>query len=114
MKITISHKKTQAEVIQRVEKGADSLFAGAAGPSVQITDQKKEWVGPVMHFSCTAKMGFIALPLSGTIEVGNDNVVVECELPSMVDKFLGAGKVSATIERNFQLLLEPASETDPH
>ena len=33
MKITISHKKTQAEVIQRVEKGADSLFAGAAGRS---------------------------------------------------------------------------------
>jgi len=106
MKITISHRKTQAEVIQLIDKGAEGLFAGAAGPSVDIEDQKKEWVGNVMHFSFVGKVGFIELPLSGTIEVGDNSVVVECELPSMVDKFIGAGKVGSTIEKKMQLLLE--------
>jgi hypothetical protein len=106
MKITISHKKTQAEVIKLVDKGAEGLFAGAAGPSIDIEDQKREWVGNVMHFSFVGKVGFIEMPLSGTIVVGDHDVVVECELPSMVDKFLGDGKVSAGIEKRIQLLLE--------
>lgn len=106
MKVTISHKKTQAEVIQLVDKGANTLFSGAAGPSVEILDQTKEWVGPVMHFSLTAKLGFIAVPLHGTIDVGDHEVVVDCELPSLVDKFLGSGKVGESIEKKIQLLLE--------
>ena len=59
-----------------------------------------------MHFSFTGKVGFIEIPVSGTIMVGDHNVVVECELPSMVDRFLGDGKVSAGIEKKMQLLLE--------
>ena len=106
MKVTITHKKTQADAIRLVDKGANGLFAGAAGPSVEITNQTKDWVGPVMHFSFTAKMGFIAMPLSGTIDVGNDNVIVDCEMPSLVDKFLGDGKVRSTIEKKIQLMLE--------
>jgi hypothetical protein len=105
MKVTITHKKSQAEAIRLVDKGAAGLFAGAAGSSVEITDQTKEWVGSTMHFSFTAKMGFITMPLKGTIDVGDQNVVVDCELPSLVDKFLGDGKVSASIEKKIQLLL---------
>jgi hypothetical protein len=106
MKVTVTHKKSQLEAIRMVDKGANGLFAGAAGPSVEITDQKKEWVGPVMHFSFTAKMGFIAVPLTGTIDVGDQNVVVDCEMPSFVDKFLGDGKVSSVIEKKVQALLQ--------
>jgi hypothetical protein len=107
MKVTINHKKTQADAIQLVDKGANGLFAGAAGSAVEITDPTREWVGPVMHFSFTARFGFIAMPLNGTIDVSADNTaVVECELPSMVDKFLGDGKVQSVIEKKVQLLLE--------
>jgi hypothetical protein len=106
MTVTISHKKTQAETIRIVDTGADKLFTGAAGPSVEITDQTKEWIGNVMHFSFNAKFGFISVPLKGTIDVGDEKVIVDCELPSFVDKFLGPGKVGASIEKRIQLLLE--------
>jgi hypothetical protein len=92
--------------MQLVDKSADGLFAGVAGPSVEIADQKKEWIGTTMHFSFTARMGFIALPLSGSIEVGDKEVTVECELPSLVQQFIGESKVGTSIEKKVQLLLQ--------
>lgn len=111
MKITIAHKRTRLEAIQLVDKGATGLFAGAAGPSVEIVDQQKEWDGNVMQFSFTGKMGFIAVPLRGTITVDDVDIVVDCELPSLVKNFIGDGKVSASIEKKIRLLLDkPATE----
>jgi hypothetical protein len=106
MNITIAHRRTRAEAIELVDKGADGLFAGAAGPSVEIVDQKKDWVDNTMNFSFTGKMGFIAVPLNGTIVVDDENMVVACELPSFVKNFIGDDKVGASIQKKIQLLLD--------
>lgn len=106
MKVTLPHKKSQIEVMQVVDKSSDSLFAGVAGPAIEIVDQRKEWVGTTMHFSFTGRMGFISVPLKGTIEVGDKEVVVDCELPSLVQQFIGESKLGANIEKKVQLLLQ--------
>jgi hypothetical protein len=106
MKITIAHRRTLPEAIQLVDKGANGLFAGAAGPSVEIVDQQKEWEGNVMNFSFTGKMGFITVPLHGTITVDDVNILVDCELPALVKNFIGDARVSASIEKKIQLLLD--------
>ena len=105
MTVIIPHNKTQQEVIGIVERGADQLFGGAAGGSVEIVDQKKDWQGSTMSFSFTGKMGFIAVPLSGTVQVDDTNVVVNCELPAMVKNFIGEDKVGDGIEKKVKALL---------
>lgn len=106
MTLTIPHHKTQAEVIDLVDRGAEGLFAGAAGPSVEFTDQKKQWDGAVMHFSFHARMGFIALPLNVEIVVGEQDVVVDCVLPPIVNQFVGEDKVGASVQQKFQEMLQ--------
>jgi hypothetical protein len=106
MRLILPHKKSQIEVMQLVEKSADGLFAGVAGPAIEIVDQKKEWVGTTMHFSFTGRVGFISVPLSGTIEVGDKEVIVDCQLPSLVQQFIGESKLGANIEKRVQLLLQ--------
>jgi hypothetical protein len=106
MRLLIPHKKSQIEVMKIVDKRSDELFAGVAGPSIQIVDQKKEWDGTTMRFAFTARMGFVSLPLNGTIEVGDHDVTVDCELPSLAKQFIGDGKIGASIEKKVQLLLQ--------
>ena len=51
-----------------------------------------------MSFSLTGKMGFISVPLAGTVAVDDANVTVECDLPPMLKNFLGEAKISAGIQ----------------
>ena len=105
MTLTIPHHKTQQEVIGIIDRGADGLFAGAADGAVEIVGQKKEWNGSTMLFSFTAQLGFISIPLSGTIVVDDQNVTVNIGLPAMVKNFIGEDKVSSDIEKKIKALL---------
>jgi hypothetical protein len=105
MTLIIPHHKTQQEAIGIIDRGANDLFAGVAGGLVEIVDQKKEWSGSTMNFSFTGRVGFISIPLAGTIVVDDRNVTVECELPAMVKNFLGEDKVGSGIEEKMRGLL---------
>jgi len=95
--VIVPHNKTQQEAIGIIDRAAGDLFDGAAGDSVQIVDPKKEWSGSTMAFSLTGQVGFIKVPLSGTVDVDQQNVTVTCELPAMVRNFVGEEKVKAGI-----------------
>jgi hypothetical protein len=63
-----------------------------------------------MNFSFTGKLGFISIPLTGTVTVDDTNVTVECELPAMLKTFLGEEKVQALMQKNVEgLLLKPGT-----
>ena len=97
MTITIPHKKTKPEVVGIIDKAADNLFLNGIGETVKIVEPKKEWVESTMSFSLTGKMGFIVVPVSGTLAVDDVNVIAEFELPPMIKNFLGEEKVRAGI-----------------
>jgi hypothetical protein len=105
MTLIIPHHRTQQEAIGIIDRGAADLFAGVAGGLVEIVDQKKEWNGPTMSFSFTGRVGFISVPLAGSIVVDDRNVTVYCELPAMVKNFLGEDKVGSGIEEKMKGLL---------
>ena len=98
MTVVIPHGKTKEEAIHVVDSHVDQLFDIPGGGAVQLRDQKKSWNGSTMDFSLTASLGFISLPISGTVLVDDTNVTVQCELPPMVSKFIGEDKVRAGIE----------------
>ena len=99
MTVIIPHHKTQEEVVGLIDRSANDLFTNGVGGSVKMVDPKKEWNGSTMTFSVTGRMGFISVPLSGTLMVDDANVTVVCELPGMVKNFVGEAKVQAGIEK---------------
>src|SRR5580692_2761154 len=98
MTIIIPHGTTAEEAMALVDRSANSLFESTAGPHVQLTDKTRSWNGPTMDFSVTARMGFIAVPISGTIEVDVINVTVNCQLPALVNQFIGEEKIRGGLD----------------
>jgi hypothetical protein len=105
MTIIIPHHTTAEKAIAAIDKSADRLFEGAAGSAVELTDRSKSWNGPVMDFSLKARVGFISVPLSGTVTVDDVNVTVRCELPAMVNKFIGEEKVRGIVDKKIRGIL---------
>lgn len=106
MTVTVPHNTTVEEAIQIVDRSADGLFAGVAGGAVELADRKQQWNGPRMAFSLTARVGFIALPISGTVIVDDINVTVFCELPPVIKTFVGEDKIRAGVDRKVRAMLQ--------
>lgn len=106
MTVIIPHHKTKQEVTGMIDKAAGDLFAHGVGAAVQIVDPKKEWSDSTMKFSLTGRMGFISVPLSGTIAVDDVNVTVTCDLPPMLKNFVGEAKVRAGIEQKMKEIVQ--------
>lgn len=105
MTIIVPHNTTAEKAIVTVDQSSDTLFEGAGGSGIQLLDRKKNWNGPTMDFSMTARVGFISLPISGMVVVDEINVTVHCELPAMVKKFGGEDSIRAGIERKVRGML---------
>ncbi len=107
MTIIIPHGKTAEEATAIVDRSANTLFESTAGPHVQLTDKTRSWNGPTMNFGVTARVGFIAVPISGTIVVDAINVTVNCVLPALVNQFIGEEKIRAGLDRRVRAMLTP-------
>jgi hypothetical protein len=107
MTIIIPHGTTAEKAIATVDNSANSLFESTAGPYVQLVDKKRSWNGPTMDFSVTAKVGFISVPISGTLMVDSINVTVNCQLPALVNQFIGEEKIRAGLDRRVRAMLTP-------
>jgi hypothetical protein len=104
MTIIVPHKTTQEKAIALVDKSADDLFDMGSG-LVDMVDRKKNWTGSCMEFSLTAKVGFISLPVSGTVTVDATNVTIVCDLPPLAKSFIGEDKIRASVEQKIKGLL---------
>ena len=104
MILIVPHHKTRKEAIDLIAAD-DELFDGAAGGSVEIVEQRKVWRGSSMAFSFVGRVGFISVPVSGTLRVDDENVTVRSELPAMVKNFVGEEKVAAAIEKQLRRVL---------
>lgn len=109
MTIIIPHHTTAEKAIATVDRSANSLFEGAGGSPLELVDRKKSWHGPVMDFSLTARVGFISVPISGTVTVDDVNVTVQCELPGIVKQFIGEEKIQASVGGKIRGMLETSA-----
>jgi|HubBroStandDraft_6_1064221.scaffolds.fasta_scaffold229164_2 hypothetical protein len=105
MRVVVVHSSTQEAVVPVMDQGLDQLLTGAGSSSFQIVEQRKTWVGPVMNFSFTGRLGFISVPMMGTIEVDGENVTVDFALPPLLQTFVGEAKVRAIVEENVRAMV---------
>jgi hypothetical protein len=104
--VIVPHNTTVEQAIVIVDRSADDLFEGAGGGAVELGERKKGWKGPLMDFSLVARVGFIALPIAGTVVVDESNVTVHCELPALVKTFVGEDRIRSSVERKVRGMLK--------
>jgi hypothetical protein len=105
MRVDVTHQLGKDAAIPVMDRCLDHLLTGIGGSNIEIVDKKKTWNGSSMQFSFTGRVGYISVPLTGTIDVGDANVVVNMELPPMVKSFIGEEKIHRLVETNVREML---------
>jgi hypothetical protein len=112
MTVIVPHKKTRQEAIQVVDQAVVQLYS-ASVMGVEIVDPVKKWADSTMIFSLTGRLGFIEVPLSGTVAVDDENVTILCELPAILKNFIGEDKIRAGVEQKIGGYFRPAGPLLP-
>ena len=112
MTVVVPHGKTRQEAIQVVD-GAMTQLCQSPIMGVEIVDPVKKWEASTMIFSLTGRLGFIEVPLSGTITVDDQNVTVFCDLPTLLKNFVGEDKIRTSVEQTVSGYFRPAGPLLP-
>ncbi len=83
MRITIAHKNTFQQAIEMADRAVDGVFKSLPGGPVEIVEQQKRWIGAVLTFGLTAKLGFLKYPMRGTVEVTEQQYIVDVDLMTL-------------------------------
>jgi hypothetical protein len=103
MRITVSHNRTQQEVVDSINRSFDELFS--AGLPVKVAVQQKEWQGSTLNFALTAKMGMLSTPIKGTVEVTDHDLTVDADL-GMLNNFISEKSAQDMIGTRIKGLLK--------
>lgn len=105
MRITVSHSRPKEQVKANVDRSFDSVFRGVAGVPLQVTNEQRKWDGDTLHFSFSAKVGFLSAPIKGTVEVKEREVIVDADL-GLLEKLLPAARARPVLEEKIRGLLQ--------
>ena len=97
--------------VAEVKATADRLLReNSAGP-FQLTNIEREWKGNTLHASLRVAVGPFNSPVKGTVEVTEDELIIECELPSLLTRMIPEAKIQDNLERKLKgLLAAPTSQ----
>ncbi|MGH9585006.1 MAG: polyhydroxyalkanoic acid system family protein [Bryobacteraceae bacterium] len=104
MRITVSHSQPKQQVKAAVDRSFDDLFRGVGGIPLQIANEQRNWNGDTLHFSFSAKVGFLSTPIKGTVEVTDREVTVDADL-GLFEKLLPVSRARPAIEEKIRGLL---------
>ena len=80
MRITISHNRSKAEIIESVDRSFNEILQGVAGLPVRLVVEQRSWQGSILSFSLTAKLGLLSTPIKGTVEVTDQDLTLDADL----------------------------------
>ncbi len=107
MRIEQPHTLGRQEAVQRIDKFLDGLVQEPPG-GVTITNPTKDWNDGRMAFSFTAAMGGFGASVSGVMEVSDDLVAMQFELPLLVKSLLGEDRIARVVGMHLTDVLAPA------
>ncbi len=105
MRITISHDRPKAEIIEAVDRSFNDLFKTAAELPVKITVQERTWQGSTLNFALTANWGLLSTPIKGTVEVTDHDVTIDADL-GLLNRFVSEKTARAAITDRVKGLLK--------
>lgn len=95
--IKVPHKLSKIDARNRIDSGFAKVQEQIAGKSVDV---EQHWEGEVMRF----KAGMMGQSLTGMLEVLDDHVKVEADLPWFLAKL--SGTIGDKLKKGTQLLLD--------
>jgi len=95
--VNVPHKLGRADARTRIDQGFGKVQEQIAGKSVDV---EQSWTGDVMNF----KAGAMGQNITGNLEVFDDKVTIEIDLPWLLAKI--SGVVQDKLKKGTQLLLE--------
>jgi hypothetical protein len=104
MRIEQPHTLSRQAAMSRIDQFLDWLVQAPPG-GVTIKDARKEWDGSRMTFSFTAAKGPFGTSVRGLMDVMDDRVVVESELPMLVKSLLGEDRIQRAISNGLEDIL---------
>lgn len=104
MRITVSHTRSKQEVIEIIDRSFDDLFRDIGMMPLRFVDERRSWQGSTLHFSLSAKMGFVSTPIQGTIEVTDSHVAIDVNL-GLLERLIPAATAGEAIKSHIQGLL---------
>jgi hypothetical protein len=105
MRIEQPHTLGREEAIGRVDRFLDRLIQDPPG-GVTIKDARKDWDGDRMTFALAIAKGFFGTHVRGSMDVSDDRVVVEAELPPLVRGLLGEERIRQVIADHLGAVLK--------
>ncbi len=96
MRIEQVHGLGRQDAIQRLDGFLVGLAEHPPG-GVTISGARRDWNGNRMDFSFTAAKGFFGTSISGVMEVFDDRVVLESDLPALIRNFLGEERIKQVV-----------------
>ena len=99
MHIERKHNFGKDAAISKIDIFLDGLMRHEPPGGVTVQDASKTWSGNIMNFSFKARKGFIGATISGLIQVNDDSVVMDFDLPGLVTAFVSEDKIRDTINQ---------------
>ncbi len=96
MHIEHPHTLGRQEAVSRLDHLLDILVKDPPG-GVEISNIVKSWDENRMQFSFTASKGGFGTTIHGALEVTDDRVVVDADLPALVKAVLGEARVQQAV-----------------
>src|ERR1700740_420824 len=105
MRITISHDRPKAEIVDAVDRSFGDLFKTAAHLPAKITIQYRTWHGSTLSFALTAKWGLLSTPIKGTVEVTDHDITVDADL-GLLNRFISENTARSVLTDRVKGLLK--------
>jgi hypothetical protein len=106
MRIEQPHTLGREAAMSRIDQFLERLVGNPPG-GVTIKEARRDWDGSRMNFAFTAAKGFLGTSIKGVMDVTDDMVVVESELPSLVKNLLGEDRIRHVIAAELGGMLQP-------
>ena len=112
MTVIVQHHKTRPEAVKVIDEAVTQLYQSSI-MGIEIVDPVKKWDASTMMFSLTGRLGFIEVPLSGSVAIDDQDVTISCELPPILKNFIGEEKIRASVEKKINGYFRPAGPLLP-
>src|SRR5437773_7615621 len=102
MHIERNHDLGKEDAVHKIDTFLDDLMSRKVPGGITIKEPSKSWSDNVMRFSFKARKGFIGTTISGAIQVNDDYVVMDCDLPGVVTAFVPEDKIRNVINEQLE------------
>jgi hypothetical protein len=107
MHIERIHHLGKEEAIRKINVLLDDLMRRPLPAGVTVKDVSRNWSAHTMQFSVQVKKGFLGTTLSGVLQVNDNSVVLDCDLPGLVAAFVPEDKIRDAIHTQLDNLFPP-------